>query len=246
MYHQEKQNQLHQPLNCVIVEDNALARQSLRFMIEQHPMLHLQGFYDTGKSALEGLEAQVADILFLDVELPDMSGIDLLKKLSFKPMVIFTTIGREYAADAFDNEAVDFLLKPIEFSRFCTAIEKVQRLYEKKGDGDARSDDTLVLRDGRRMVRLHARDIIRAEALGDYVKVYANRQVHTIHSTMKEVEEKLRSFGFERVHRSHIVRLDAIEKLQDRSIFIEGAEVPVSETYRDQVMQHIHQGALRI
>jgi DNA-binding LytR/AlgR family response regulator len=232
--------------STVIVEDNPCARQNLCFLVDQHPDLNLKGAFEKASDAFMALEENPVDILLLDVELPDMSGIDLLKKLRHRPSVIFATVDRQYAVDAFDAEAVDFLLKPIQQERFLQAIQKVLNQKQVLQRNGKTQDDGLLLRDGRNTIHVRAGDILRVEAMGDYVKIYAKGSVHIIHATMKYIEDKLKPYGLERVHRSHIVRVEAIEKLLSCSMLIGGAEVPVSDTYRQQVEVRMQKAAFKI
>ncbi len=199
-------------LRCIIVDDELMARKSLERLCEQHDSLHLIGIFENAEDALQFLSKESINLIWLDVEMPGLSGFDLLKNLTSMPQVIMTTSKVEYAFEAYQYQVTDYIQKPITMPRFKMAVEKVLELNTRKTTASPEREEIYVKADGR-YIRLAYADILYIENIGDYVNIITQRQSYIVHTTMKYLEEKLGS-NFLRVHRSFIVHLDKIVDIE--------------------------------
>ncbi|MEQ7798176.1 LytTR family DNA-binding domain-containing protein [Pedobacter sp. ASV1-7] len=221
-------------MNCLVVDDNIIALTVMKKLISMASGLTVVGECVDALTAYEQLQTNSADLLFLDIEMPDMSGIDLVKSLGDKrPMVIFTTSTTDYAAEAFDLNVVDFLIKPVTPARFLIAVEKAKRMLLTKSLNQTDKDDEFVfIRDSNIVRRLKVNDILYMEAQGDYVRINVADGDYSIHSSLKSVEEKLSKNTFVRVHRSFIVNVSKIDTIEGGTLIVNRKIVPVSDAYR--------------
>ncbi|MFA4867546.1 MAG: LytTR family DNA-binding domain-containing protein [Pedobacter sp.] len=221
-------------MNCLVVDDNIIALTVMKKLISMASGLAVVGECADALIAYEQLQTNNVDVLFLDIEMPDMSGIDLIKSLGDKrPMVIFTTSATDYAAEAFDLNVVDFLIKPVTPARFLIAVEKAKRMLLTKSLNQADKDDEFVfIRDSNIVRRLKVNDILYMEAQGDYVRINVADGEYSIHSSLKSVEEKLSKNIFIRVHRSFIVNVSKIDTIEGGTLIVNRKIVPVSDAYR--------------
>lgn len=221
-------------MNCLIVDDNIIALAVLKKLISMEPTLTVVGECFDAVEAYKQIQTKEVDILFLDIEMPDMSGIELVKSLGDKrPMVIFTTSTIGYAAEAFDLNVVDFLIKPVSPARFLQAVEKAKRVLLTKGLSVADKEDEFVfIRDSNVVRRVKTSDILYMEARGDYVRINMTDHTYSIHSSLKSVEEKLSKNMFLRVHRSFIINVGKIDTIEGGTLIVHRNMVPVSDAYR--------------
>lgn len=206
------------------------------------PALTVTGECFDAVEAYKQLQMNEVDVLFLDIEMPDMSGIDLVKSLGDKrPMVIFTTSTTDYAAEAFDLNVVDFLIKPVSPARFLMAVEKAKKMLMIKGLAFTDKEDEFVfIRDSNVVRRLKVSDILYMEARGDYVRINVSDQTYSIHSSLKSVEEKLSKNTFLRVHRSFIINVSKIDTIEGGTLIVNRNIVPVSDAYRAALYKRMH------
>jgi DNA-binding LytR/AlgR family response regulator len=214
---------------CLIVDDEPLARRVLETYVAEHPMLALAGSCSNAADALALLQSAAIDILFVDIEMPKLSGLALVRALPRPPLVVFTTAHREYAVEAFDVAAADYLLKPISRERFARTVG---RLLDGSGERVAAPSGTLYLRVDQQLVRVAVDEIDFVEACENYVRVHTARRSWLTKRTLSDVEASLPSDRFLRVHRSFIVNLARIERVDGTAIEIGGREVPVSRGMR--------------
>ena len=221
-------------MNCLIVDDNKIARTTMKELVSKVKGLTLLGEYENAVDAFKIIRDENVELLLLDIEMPGMSGIELVKNLTDKkPLIIFTTSKKDYAAEAFDLNVADYLVKPITPTRFIQAVEKATELSEsKKEEIKVAEDEFIFIRDSFIIRRLKVDDILFAEAMGDYVKLFIPQKFYAIHTTLRSVEEKLPSIKFLRVHRSFIVAVGKIDTIQDGALVINGKSVPVADAYR--------------
>ena len=226
-------------LNCIIVEDEMMSRKLLQRMCEQHPSLEVLSVFDNAMDALDFMAEQVVDLIWLDVEMPGLSGLELLEQLPTIPYVVLTTSKTEYAYDAFQYQVTDYLKKPITLPRFNLAVEKVLELSSRaKSSAPAEREEIYIKTDGR-YIRLPFNNISYIENTGDYVKIYTNAQTHIVYSTMKYLEEKLGS-QFLRVHRSYIVHLDKIVDIEENTLVISNKVIPISRANKPELMNRLN------
>lgn len=221
-------------MKCLIIDDNIIARTTLRQLVKKDTELTLSGECSDALEAYQKIMTEPVDLLLLDIEMEGMSGIELVKSLSSKnPIIIFTTSKREYAAEAFELNVADYITKPVTTVRFLQAIEKAKKIFQSKKMLIVTQDDSfLFIRDSNIVRRLCIDEILYAEAMGDYVKLYTIDTFYSIHSSLKEVESKLPDSRFLRVHRSFIVQVGKIDTMEGGTLIINKKMVPVADTYR--------------
>ncbi len=223
-------------LNCIIIEDQIPAQETLKGYIKQVPTLNLLDAYISPLEAMESLNSSTVDLLFLDVHLPKLSGIELLKTLQKPPQTILTTAFSEYAIDGFELDVVDYLLKPFSFNRFLKSISKV----EKKGLKNKSwfNHDFLFVRNKGQLKKVAISEIQYIEARGDFSIIYTmgNREIANI-----SLQKILSLLGceFVRAHKSYIVNIDKIEKIIGNHILIKTKQIPIGRTFKEQFMQRI-------
>lgn len=224
-------------MNCIIIEDEPAAQTILESYILKCPFLHRIGTFGDAFSAREFLIGNPVDLIFLDINLPEMSGVSFLRSLVRPPLVIFTTAYSQYAVDGFDLEVVDFLLKPFSFERFYKAVNKaVERfgLPEK-----ALPAAKITVKSGKKIYQLALDDILSVEACGDYVTVHCSDRKLIVHGTLKSWEEKLKGLSFLKIHRTTIVNVAKIDHLDGNMVKVGTLSLPVSEPYREDLLAQI-------
>ncbi|MDB5280257.1 MAG: two component transcriptional regulator, LytTR family [Ferruginibacter sp.] len=222
-------------INCVAIDDEPLALEVLKKYISKLPNLQLLMTFSDAIDALAYLQKNQVDLLFLDIQMPDINGFQLYKDLTDKPMVIFTTAYKEFAVEGFEVDAIDYLLKPFNLARFEKAVAKAISREIRKEKEEVPSQYLYIHADYK-MVKIPFADIIYMEALDDYVKVVTGTQSYLTLISMKKILEKLPKKQFIRIHRSYIVAIDKITFLQYRKIGLaNNLELPVGDTYRTEI-----------
>ncbi len=228
-------------MNCIIVDDEPLAQNLLEDFVNKVPFLELKTKCKSAFEAVEALQEYKIDLIFLDIHMPDISGIDFIKNTEKLPLIIFTTAYSHYALEGFEHNAVDYLLKPIPFERFTKSVNRayeVFNLQNKKIDNKDTKDFMFVKADYK-LVKIKFNDIFYVEGLKDYVKIVtAGKNVLTL-NRMKTMEEKLPTGKFIRVHRSFIISIDKIDSVNKGSVQIGKSSIPVSNSYRDDFLNSI-------
>ena len=224
-------------IRCLAIDDEILALDLLEDNISKVPFLELAGKCTSAAEAIEILGKGKIDLIFLDIRMPDISGIEMLKSLSQKPLVIFTTAYEKYALQGYELDVVDYLLKPFPFERFLKAVNKARDYFAFKDKeiqtGELLSAENFIfVRADYKLVRIDLKDINYIEGLKDYIKIYAGDKPVVTLMGMNEIMEKLPSRNFLRVHRSFIVNLLKIEYIQRNMIIIGNKEIPVSDHYK--------------
>lgn len=222
-------------LKCVIVDDEPNAVALLEKYVARFKELQLLGSCYDGLEALNLLRCHQADVVFLDINMPEISGIELVKMLPPRQKVVFTTAYSDYAVESYEYNAVDYLLKPITFARFTAAVQK---LLEVAQTNPLPKEETqwLVVKTGTELLRLNPRDIRLIKGEREYVSIHIGNQKHLVYKRMKELAEQL-SGQFVRVHHSYIVNTNKIEKVVDNKVMIDGEVVPISQSYRSSVLE---------
>ncbi len=231
----------------VIVDDEPLSRSFLEKYCQKVSGLEVVSMFEDAATALAYLNKNEIDILFLDVEMPELSGFELLDQLLYLPKVILTTSKTDYAFNAFQYGVVDYLKKPIPFSRFSEAITKILESLNKNTEPhiatktvEAAVAEEIFIKSEGKLTRLNFHEILYIESLGDYVKYFTSTKNYLTLSTLKSVEQKMCSNNFMKVHRSYIVNLQKIKDIQDNSLLIEGKVIPISKTFKSEVMNRIN------
>ena len=227
-------------ITCLIVDDNDLSRLTLHQLALQSGRLQVTGECKDAIEAHRNITANPPNLVLLDIEMPGMTGIELLKILRKQTLAILTSSQRQYAAEAFDLNVVDYLVKPVNLPRLLQAIDKVEDILMRSDtEVTSAADDYLFIRDNNILKKLKLEEILWIEAMGDYVKIRTETQWHIVHSTLKAVEEKLNSGRLMRVHRSYIISLDKIDSIEDGVVNILNTPIPVAESYRSKLIQKI-------
>lgn len=225
-------------IQSIIVEDLQVAADFLRRFCEKSAVVDVAHHFLNAEDALIYLKDNVVDLIFLDVEMPGVSGFDLLDQLVYTPQVILTTSKTEYAYNAFQYNVTDYLKKPFTYQRFLEAIQKVSKKSEQQ-NGNSEQDHLFIKSDGK-LIRLHNDDILFIESMGDYVKFITPSKKYITHNTIKNLETKVNPLVFMKVHRSYIVNFTKINDIQENVLFINGNMIPISKTHKSGVMQKIN------
>ena len=225
-------------LKSIVVDDEELSRNVLENFIGKTQNLEILTSCADGIEASNYLSRNVVDLIFLDIEMPEMSGIDLIKSLNKPPMVILVTSKKEHALEAFEFNVVDYVLKPFDYARFLRAVNKARELHSVNAETSEDSD--VFVKVDSRLVKIKSSDIYWIEALGDYIVINTEESKYIVHNTMKGIESKLSSDRFLRVHRSYIVRLDKIETLDESVIVIKQKIIPIGGTYKSRLMNRLN------
>lgn len=223
-----------QKISCIIVDDNFIARENLMMLAQQVDDLEVAGVFENALHAYNFLQSNMVDLILLDIEMPEMTGIELTKNLNGKKnLIIFTTSNKDYAIEAFDLNVADYLVKPYSSSRFLKAVDKARELLNSETEKvELENDEFIFVRDSNIVRRLRINDILYAEAMGDYVKFFTCDKVYAIHTRLKLVEERLPKNKFVRVHRSYVVAFQHIDTLQEGGMVIKGNFLPIADSYR--------------
>jgi DNA-binding LytR/AlgR family response regulator len=229
-------------MNCVIVDDNKMACMAVSELVSQVNNLTSIGVCENAIDAYNILQQQKVDLMLLDIEMPGMTGIELTRSLGKKgPIIIFMTSKKEYAVEAFDLDVADYIVKPVSPARFLHAIEKAKEIL-RYIDGQLSPDEQefFFVRDNGILKKISVQEILFMEAMGDYVKVFTPGKFYMVHSKLRSIEEKLPAQKFLRVHRSYIVALNKIEKIEEGVIIINANPIPVADAYRSTLNNRLN------
>ncbi len=225
-------------LNCVITDDEPIAQEILEDYIRLVPGLCLVAKCKNAMETMDVLRANEVDILFIDIQMPGINGIDFVRSLKARPSVVFTTAFPNYAIDGFDVDAIDYLLKPVSIDRFLRAVDKVYNQTPKKATETTvqSARDFFFIKSNTDLVKVAFDSILYIEGLENYVKIYCEQQKQIISfSTMKNMEELLSAHRFLRIHRSYIINLNKVNAVQSNTFKIGAAELPIGKSYRKPV-----------
>jgi two-component system, LytTR family, response regulator len=220
-------------LKCIAIDDEPLALELIQEFVSRFPQLKMMHTFDDAISAVELLRNTKVDLLFIDINMPDITGIDLVRSLEERPLIIFTTAHKQFAIEGFELDAVDYLLKPINFERFSRAVNKAIDYHKYKNTIAQEDNDCLFVHAEYRLVKIPLNDIEYIESLEDYIKIHLinAKPVLTLMS-MKKVLEKLPAEKFQRIHRSYIVSVAKVRSIQNRKVQLASAtELPISDSY---------------
>lgn len=235
-------------IRCFVLDDEPLASDLMQDYIERLPDLELVGVSNSPTQALSILQQTTVDILFLDIQMPRLTGFDLLRPLSYRPKVIFTTAYREFALDCYEFDVVDFLLKPISFERFLQAVGKVYRFLPTALPIQENAETAKPIKEyqyfkvDKEMVKLNLEDIFWFESLKDYIKIHTVSGTMVSYLRMNYLEEKLPSDQFVRVHKSFMVSLAHIQAISSTYIRIRNHEIPIGRFYKAKLDEILKKG----
>lgn len=229
-------------LNCLIVDDEPLAQQVLETYITKLQSLELKQKCSNAMEAFEALQKYTIDVMFLDVQMPVITGIDFLRTLKNSPQIILTTAYPNFALEGFELNVADYLLKPISFERFLKAVNKIiekpsaQSVVSQEATAQA---EYFFVKEDSKLVRINFRDIDYIECMKDYAKIFTIQRMIVTHHTMKKFEEVLPKDLFLRVHKSYIVAMPAIQSIYGNTIETTKAKIPIGAMYKDELMKTI-------
>lgn len=237
-------------IKCLVVDDEALARKLLQTYIERIPYLELVATCKNPVEASGFLQSTSIDLMFLDIQMPQISGVDFLKTLAKRPLVIFTTAYEKYALEGYELDIIDYLLKPFGFDRFFQAVNKVPPRLNISTESTKVSPssfevapqiekDFLLVKSEHRVHRLKYKDILYIQSMQSYVSYYTNKERILSLNTMKKLEVDLPSHQFIRIHKSYIIAIEKIEVLEGNQIVIGKIKLPIGASYREEVMKRI-------
>lgn len=232
-------------LKCLIVDDVLMARKSLMQLCAKRTELEVIGACENAQDALKMLNEEAIDVLFLDVEMPEMTGLELLNELPYQPLVILTTSKTEYAYDAYQYHVFDYLKKPVTLPRFSQTIDNIVLSKNMQSDSndqiegiDNRKD--IYVKVESRHIRLLFEDILYIENVGDYVKICTSKESLIVYATMKNIAERLHKNMFLRVHRSYIINLHKIIDIEENSVAIGNTVIPISRANKQELMNRLN------
>ncbi len=223
-------------IKALAIDDEPIALKVIENFCGRIDFIHLEKTFDKPQDAMKHLRKFPVDLLFLDIDMPGISGIELYKAIEQKTMVIFITAHSKYALDGFNLSAVDFVVKPFTFERFEIAANKAKEYYYYQNNKDSKDQQVMYVRVDNSLMKIVLTDILYIESLADYIHIYLKNQKRvTTRITMKAMEDKLSQNNFVRVHRSFIVPLSHIENVTNKSILIEGNIIPIGRSYEKEL-----------
>lgn len=239
-------------VNCIVVDDEPLARQLIGSYIDRVPDMHCLGSYSSAIEAFAALHQYPVDAIFIDIEMPGITGLNFIKSLKKSPSVVFVTAYTEHAVEAFEIEATDYLVKPVTFERFCKAAKRIGSNDDDHDSGASpsgtRSSSTtlegkeishIFLKADRRLVRIELAAILYVVALGDYLKVHTTDKTYITYMTMGKLEALLPAATFIRIHRSTIIHTAFIEFLEGNTVRINNVDLTIGQTYRGNLLRKL-------
>ncbi|MEI7907118.1 MAG: LytTR family DNA-binding domain-containing protein [Bacteroidota bacterium] len=226
-------------IRCAIVDDEEMSRKNIEQLVKRVNDLKLVVVCKDAVEASNVLRKENVDLVFLDVEMPEMTGIELIKSLTHKPEIVLVTAKENYAVEAFEYDVADYIVKPATYERFLKAYDRVKERLSSDAENPV-NDDAVFVKVDSQLVKVNTRDILWVEAFGDYVNVFTETNKYIVHSTMKGMENKLPSDNFLRVHRTYIVRVEKIKAIEETIIIIGKKLIPIGDSYRSTLMKRLN------
>lgn len=230
-------------MNCIVVDDNKMARTAIKLLIDQVEFLKLKQECSSPVEAFNYLKTEDIDLVFLDVEMPGMSGIELIKNLEKRPIVILITAKKDYAVEAFELNVADYIIKPVNLARFTKAVSRAKELFDNKDQKvstTAREKDFIFVRSNSILTKIRINDITYIQALGDYVNIFTPDKRFTVHCTLKSMEEKLPQNRFYRLHRSYLASINHIDNVEENTAYLEKHTLPIGEQFKKELLKRLN------
>lgn len=230
-------------MNCIIVDDEPLAREAMRILIEESGKLQLAGSFNNASAASDFMEGHTVDLVFLDIQMPGITGLEFAKSISKRTLVVFTTAYTEYALDSYEVDAIDYLVKPVETERFRKAVDKAMSYHtlllkeDKEAIETIKSAEYFFVKADRRFFKINFSDILFIEGLKDYVIIQLNDQRIITRMSLKAIFDLLPEYTFLRVNKSYIVNSAHIDSFDNNDIFIKSYEIAIGNSYRDDFFE---------
>lgn len=241
-------------IRCLIIDDEPLAITVIKNYLLQMSNYEVVDTFENPVEAFKFLGKETIDLIFLDINMPMLNGLDFIRSLKKAPNVIFTTAYREYAIEGFEVDAIDYLVKPISFQRFLQALQKVERLLQPTSSTDTTSEESNLaiiksqknfaeaytfFKVDKRMTKVFLKDIVYIESLKDYIKVITVHNTMIVHQTLTSISEMLPSHKFMRIHRSFTIGLDHLSAMEGNYVIIKGKDIPIGRNYQQEVKEAI-------
>ncbi len=236
------------PIQCIIADDEPIARQIVEQYISQLPQLELVGTCSNAFEVLEMLQQHQVDVLFLDINMPNFSGISLIRSLQERPEIILTTAYPEFALEGFELAVADYLLKPFSLERFIMAVNKVQAKFTEKGplpphskapEKEALPATHITVKVDKKWIRCPLADIQYIEAYGNYIKVHLSDSYLLVSQTLSDFLARLPQKDFLRIHKSYVIHFTYLKAMEANTVFLDKAKLPVGKTFKESVMKRI-------
>jgi DNA-binding LytR/AlgR family response regulator len=228
-------------MNCVIIDDDEMSRLTLKHLVSQVEFLTMSKEFDSPVEAINYIKNNNVDLVFLDIVMPGLSGLELLETVRDMPQVILTSCRKDFALEAFEHHVTDYLVKPITYQRFLKSVVKAQEVYSKEMQVLA---DSIYIKSGSKIIKLHLNQILFVEGAADYVEVYTETEKHLVHTSLKVLEYKLPA-NFVRIHKSFIINLQKIDVIEDFTITVKDPisrvrkEISVGASYKQSFIQKL-------
>ena len=226
-------------IRCAIVDDEEMSCKNIEQLVKRVHDLKLVAVCSNAVEASNVLRKEKVDLVFLDVEMPEMTGMDLIKSLKQKPEIVLITSKENYAVEAFEYDVADYIVKPATYERFLRAYDRVKARLTSDEEYSV-SDDAVYVKVDSQLVKVQSRDILWVEAFGDYVNIVTEATKYIVHSTMKGMENRLSQEHFVRVHRSYIIRLEKIKAIEETITIIGKKLIPIGDSYRSGLMKRLN------
>jgi two-component system LytT family response regulator len=226
---------------CIIVDDNEIDRLTALVFAKKYPFLDIIGVFSSATEALAALQDVEVDVLISDIDMPELSGLEFRSRMMKIPVCIFITAYVDYAADSFDMEALDFLVKPFKAERFEQCMNRVQHYMELRHKArlfeySLGSDNTVFIKDGHEKIKLNLHDIVYLEALKDYTRIITTSKKYSVLSSIGQLLHETAFSSFLRIHRSYAVQPHFIDKVSSQQVFVQNYSLPVGRSYKDAVL----------
>lgn len=229
-------------MNCIVVDDDKLARTALRKLISKEESLTLKKECADAFEAFEHLKKEKVDLIFLDVEMPGMSGMELIANLEQRPIIILITAKQNYAVEAFERNVADYIMKPVSSERFSQAVARAQKLFEMSGQLwaiDENDQEYIFVRSNSILTRIKLKDIVYVYGCGEYVNINTTQECNTIYCSLKKLEEKLPANKFCRLHNSYLVGMEHIDSVENNTVYSGKHLLPIGEQYKLELLRRM-------
>lgn len=227
-------------MRTIVVDDDDLSRSVIEDLIAESSDIELIKSCEDPVEAFKAIKDEHIDLVFLDIEMPKMDGMEMIRSLNPLPQVILVTSHTEYALESYEYNVTDFIQKPITLPRFLTAVEKAKARFEDNRADISTKDKTIFIKTDSKLVQISTEDILWIEALGNYMRIFTQDDKFTILSTMKDIVSKLPSDQFTRVHRSFVIRVDKIKSIEDNYILIKDKQISIGKAYKDELSKKLN------
>ncbi len=226
-------------INCLVVDDEPIAREGIMEYIRQIDYLNAVAQCKSAAEAAGLLQKNKIDLMFIDIQMPKLTGIEFVKALSDPPLIIFTTAYSEYALEGFELDVVDYLLKPISFPRFLKSVEKAQSYLHARNKEVSITQDFFFVKCNGKIEKIIMADVIYIEAMANYVIIHTRQKKYIAYLTFSGIEEQLPAHLFVRIHKSYLVAISAIQTIEGTEVITSSMRLPLSKNYRNDVMNRI-------